>query len=235
MRPPRAGDLRIGGIQPFTTLDFPGRHAAVVFTQGCPLRCVYCHNRDLIPASGDAPIAWAEVMDFLAARSGFLDAVVFSGGEPLVQRALEPAIRAVRALGFEVALHTSGILPDRFERILPLLDWVGLDIKAGWDGYGELTGCTSAGARARQSYQALIASGVPHEIRTTLWPGKVEQDAVRTIATALDPDASSHFVLQEARDPDSGEALPCAALHDAGLRAELGRQFSGFQVRRATG
>ena len=44
--------MRIAGYQPVSLLDFPGKVAAVVFTQGCPLRCVYCHNPELIPPLG---------------------------------------------------------------------------------------------------------------------------------------------------------------------------------------
>ncbi|MBI3069525.1 MAG: 4Fe-4S cluster-binding domain-containing protein, partial [Betaproteobacteria bacterium] len=74
--------LRVGGLVPLTTTDYPGRLAAVVFCQGCPWRCGYCHNPHLLPARRTAPIAWHAVRDFLERRRGLLDAVVFSGGEP---------------------------------------------------------------------------------------------------------------------------------------------------------
>ena len=45
-----AESLRVGGLVPLTSIDFPGELAAVVFTQGCPWRCVYCHNPELLPA-----------------------------------------------------------------------------------------------------------------------------------------------------------------------------------------
>ena len=52
--PSSAGGLRVGGLVPFTQIDFPGRFSAVVFVQGCPWRCAYCHNphlqaRDAVP------------------------------------------------------------------------------------------------------------------------------------------------------------------------------------------
>jgi pyruvate formate lyase activating enzyme len=57
-----------------------------VFCQGCPWRCGYCHNPHLIPATVNQRIDWVEVMRFLGRRRGLLDAVVFSGGEPTLQR-----------------------------------------------------------------------------------------------------------------------------------------------------
>ena len=44
--------MNIGGFLPFTTIDFPGKLSAVIFTQGCPLRCQYCHNPDTWGAGG---------------------------------------------------------------------------------------------------------------------------------------------------------------------------------------
>src|SRR3954453_3039688 len=83
-----AGRLRVGGLQRWTSIDFPGRLAAVVFCQGCPWRCSYCQNPELLDASAAPQFAWDEVLDFLRGRQGLLDGVVFSGGEPLLQAAL---------------------------------------------------------------------------------------------------------------------------------------------------
>ena len=90
----QAARLRIGGFLPFTSVDYPGALAAVVFCQGCPLQCVYCHNPALLPARAKTHIKWDDVHAHLTERVGLLDAVVFSGGEPLMQKALAPAIEA---------------------------------------------------------------------------------------------------------------------------------------------
>ena len=49
----RADALRVGGFVPFTLTDYPDALAAVVFCQGCPWRCAYCHNPHLIAPRGD--------------------------------------------------------------------------------------------------------------------------------------------------------------------------------------
>ena len=125
-----ARSLQVGGLTPFTSIDYPGQLAAVVFVQGCPWRCGYCHNPHLQPRGQPAGPRWGEVLAFLRQRAGLLDAVVFSGGEPTLDPALPQAIAEVRALGFKVGLHSAGIYPQRLQAVLPLVDWVGLDIKA---------------------------------------------------------------------------------------------------------
>ena len=103
--------LSVGGLTPLTTIDYPDNLSAVVFCQGCPLRCRYCHNAELLPRRGATHIAWRDILYFLRQRQGLLDAVVFSGGEPTQQRGLADAIDEVRALGFKIGLHTAGIYP----------------------------------------------------------------------------------------------------------------------------
>ena len=45
--------MLIGGVQELTTLDFPGKLAAVVFTVGCNFRCGYCHNPQFVQCQGE--------------------------------------------------------------------------------------------------------------------------------------------------------------------------------------
>jgi len=223
------GALRVGGLVPLTTTDYPGRLAAVVFCQGCPWRCRYCHNPHLLPARGVTEIAWGDVLSFLERRRGLLDAVVFSGGEPTAQPAIVAAARAVRAMGFRIGLHTAGMYPRRLARLLPLVDWVGIDVKAPFESYPGTTGAAHSGAAARDSLRLILASGVDYECRTTVHPGLMNADAVTRLAAALAALGVNHYVLQECREPRNSRRLaPAAALDD-----RLGRQFATFSVRRA--
>jgi pyruvate formate lyase activating enzyme len=110
------------------------------------------------------------VKNFLARRRDLLDGVVFSGGEPTLQAGLPDAIHAVREMGFAVGLHSAGPLPRRLEAILPLVDWVGFDVKAPFDAYARITGVAGAGEKARASLALLVGSGVAFELRTTVHP-----------------------------------------------------------------
>lgn len=172
-----ATDLRIGGLQPWSACDWPGELAATVFCQGCGWACRYCHNPHLRPAHGNGP-SWREVIALLETRRGLLDGVVFSGGEPLLQSALPDAIAEVRALGFRVALHSGGPAPERFAAVLPLIDWVGFDIKAPFAEYENITGVAGSGAAAKKSLMLLRDSGVAYQLRTTVHPKLLDAAAL---------------------------------------------------------
>jgi len=151
-------------MTPLTTIDFPGRLAAVLFLQGCPWRCSYCHNPHLLPARAGTGVEWTSVLDFLQRRRGLLDGVVFSGGEPTLQSSLDDAIAQVRALGYHAALHTGGMYPDRLRPLLPRLDWVGLDIKAPWHIYDSVTRGRGGGRKVAAALRHVLDSGVANAV-----------------------------------------------------------------------
>lgn len=191
---------RVGGFTPFTTIDFPGELAAVVYLQGCPWRCRYCHNGELLDTGVTAPVAWDDVLEKLHARCGLLDAVVFSGGEPTAQQALTGAIRQVRELGFKVGLHSAGCYPQRLAALIPMLDWVGLDIKALPQDYPALTGVTDSGERAFESLRLVRGSGVRHEVRVTVHGRLLESPRLQRLLDELQRCGVNQPVLQRCRD-----------------------------------
>ena len=72
---------RVGGIEKMTLLDFPNRISAIIFYNGCNLRCPMCYNPSLVCPNGKPEILLAkEIIDFLYLRKGVLDGIVFSGG-----------------------------------------------------------------------------------------------------------------------------------------------------------
>lgn len=228
----RPEDYRIGGFEPFSTVDYPGCIAAVVFAQGCPLKCFYCHNKDLLPAKAPPNYRWEGIEAFLLSRRGLLDAVVFSGGEPLAQAGLIPTMAHVRSLGFKVGLHTSGVYPARFAEALPLADWVGLDVKAGFDDYDSVTGVRSSGARAQESLMLLIASGVDHEVRTTVSPRAHTPASIITLATALRRAGVRRYAVQEERTGERhADWSDPSGVYDQW--ADLETMFPSFEFRKA--
>jgi len=233
--PAQAADaLRIGGLTPLTTIDFPGRLAAVVFCQGCPWRCTYCHNTELLDATGPTTRTWADVEQFLHTRRGLLDGVVFSGGEPTLQAALPDALSRVRAMGFATGLHTAGMYPERLAQMLPLLDWVGLDIKAPVHRYDAITGVPGSGAKAWDALQRVLTSGVALECRTTWHAGLYGEDELRVLANRLADDGVTHWALQPCRDPQHPHhPRTTAPSLDRAHAALLGERFAGFTLRMA--
>ena len=227
--------LRVGGVTPFTTLDFPGRLAAVVFVQGCPWRCGYCHNPHLQPREGASHEPWQDVMALLRKRAGLLDGVVFSGGEATIDPALADAMRDVRALGLEVGLHTACIYPRRLAEVLPLVDWVGFDIKAPFADYERITGVTGSGAPARECLEMIIASGVDHECRTTLHTSLLSEDDMEILSMTLADAGVRNYAIQMFRAQGCASAALNASasmvrLSDA-ARARIGARFTQFTVR----
>ena len=192
-----AAELKVGGVTPFSATDYPGKLAAVVFVQGCPWRCGYCHNPHLQPRSSDVLVPWADVLALLRRRVGLVDAVVFSGGEACMDPALRRAMQDVRALGFAIGLHTACIYPQRLKEVLPLVDWVGFDIKAGFNAYRSITGVAGSGEPARLCLDAIVASGVAHECRTTIHPALLPDEALLELAATLAKKGVTHYVLQQ--------------------------------------
>ena len=209
--PARADDLQVAGMTPLSTVDWPGRLAATVFCQGCPWDCSYCHNPALIAPRTPGALPWQDVLAFLGRRRHLLDAVVLSGGEATRQAALVPAAREVRALGFAVGLHTAGPYPRRLAAVLDDVDWVGLDLKALPEDYDDVVRRPGAGHLAWECLDLLVASGVDHEVRTTIAPGSpAAAHAVEIARRARDAGARA-FALQVART--TGTRAEFAAEH----------------------
>jgi pyruvate formate lyase activating enzyme len=228
--------LRVGGVEPFSTTDWPGTMAAVVFAQGCPWRCGYCHNPHLIPRDGPQAHAWTDVLAWLEGRRGLLEAVVFSGGEPAAQQALAGALSDVRALGFRTALHTGGMFPRRMPALLPLLDWVGLDVKAPVARYADVTRVPGSGLGAFVTLALLRQSGVAHEVRTTVHFALTPPDALEALALELAAAGVRDWVLQPFRTAGCDDAAlvagaPHGATIDEPLLARLRAHVPGVVVR----
>jgi len=220
------GEPCIGGIVPFSSVDWPGTLAAVVFIAGCPWRCGYCHNPHLQLRRGH--YHWKAVLEFLHGRQGLLDAVVFSGGEPLSEPRLPQMVRAVRALGFRVALHTAGIYPSRLQDLLPYLDWVGFDVKTDAAGHDALTGRPGTHAATQACLDALLASGIEFECRTTWSPHWLAEPALLDLARDLAGRGVRQYAVQNYRA--TADAAPTAVLGAAALR-ELESLFPHFAYR----
>lgn len=234
LKKPEPEALNIGGLTPFTTIDFPGQLAAVLFTQGCPWRCDYCHNKPLLARQGDRQYRWQEVIDFLQKRVGLIDAVVISGGEPTLQRGLRAAIGQIRELGFKVGLHTAGIYPGRLAEVLPVLDWVGLDIKSAYAHYDAITGVPGSADRAWSSAGLLVESGIDYEVRTTLHPVIMEEDNLAELVAELSQLGVSNYCVQRCNLDFCSSPQPTEkslARLDQSQHALLAETFEHFSVR----
>ena len=161
---------------------------------------------------GEQELDWDATLAWLETRRGLLDAVVFSGGEPTAQPGLAPAIRAVRALGFEIGLHTGGACPRRVAKVIGDVDWIGFDIKAPSIDYAGVTGRRTSGIAAFESLDLVLRSGVPVEVRTTVHADVTSPAMLEALAHELAERGITHWVLQQFRPIGcASDALVAAA------------------------
>ena len=232
------GLINIGDIEKFSIVDFPSKMAVVVFMQGCPWRCPFCYNHTLQNPHVEGNAEWDKLIQLLEHRKGIIDAVVFSGGEPLMQDNLPQAMDAVREMGFEVGLHTGGYKPEALEKVLPKIVWAGFDIKAPLEHerYKKATGGAADVEKVRQSLHMLIKSGIHYECRTTCDPRILDIADIYTIADALSEAGVKEYYLQKYRpiptDKTTMESDCDKFFNNAELLQYLRQKFAVFDVRK---
>ena len=126
----------IHSIESFGTVDGPGIRF-VVFFQGCPMRCLYCHNPDTWAMKGGKEISVDEILEKYDSVKSFLKngGITATGGEPLLQMEfLTELFQKAKEKGIHTCLDTSGITftPEKrtgFDRLMSVTDLIMLDIK----------------------------------------------------------------------------------------------------------
>lgn len=164
--------MRIDGLQKMTLLDFPGKVACTVFTGGCNFRCPFCHNALLVTKLPEKPdYSEDEILSFLEKRTGLLDGVAITGGEPLLNPDIADFIRKIRSMGYAVKLDTNGSFPERLKAIAGegLVDYVAMDIKNRKEKYAETIGLKNLDlSKIEESVEFLKSGAVDYEFRTTV-------------------------------------------------------------------
>lgn len=193
--PPNDQLPSLGGFQPFTLSDYPGRPAAMLYTRGCNLRCPFCHNGGLLeqPTADVEDVPYSHVLNLLTERRGKLTGVVISGGEPTIHPGLPALCRRLKDLGYAVKLDTNGTRPAALRNLLAenLLDFVAQDIKGPLERYDEFCGRSVERAAVLESIDLVASSGLPHLFRTTLVEPLLRPGDRERIA-ALVPPGSRH-------------------------------------------
>lgn len=190
--------MKIGGLQKFSLLDYPGELSAIIFTQGCNFRCPFCHNPELVEPSLYCPLLDTEkVLRFLYKRRKKLSAVVITGGEPTLQEDLIPFMRILKAMRFKVKLDTNGSLPEVLCKIIQagVVDYIAMDIKAPPQLYHALTQSETDVNKIMRSMELIRLSGIEYEFRSTYVPELLSWDALNEIQNLLMP--QDRYFLQE--------------------------------------
>jgi pyruvate formate lyase activating enzyme len=163
--------MNISGLQKMTLLDFPGKVACTVFLAGCNYRCPFCHNAELLDGKIEPLMSKEEFLSFLKKRTGLLDGVCISGGEPTLASGLKELMREIKAMGFALKLDTNGSRPEVLKELAAegLVDYVAMDIKNCPARYAETCGLKSMDlSSVEESIRFLMKDTVDFEFRTTV-------------------------------------------------------------------
>lgn len=200
--------MNIQGIEKLSLLDYPGKLCCTIFTGGCSMRCPFCHNAPLVLGSTIEAnrMEWDELIQFLMSRTGLLDAVCISGGEPTLQQGLADRIREIKGLGFLVKLDTNGTNPKLIKELVDagLVDYIALDVKNSPAKYAATAGMDSFDlGPVQESVEFLLSSPVDYEFRTTVVKELHDENDLLAIARWLK--GAKRYYLQQF--VDSGNTI----------------------------
>lgn len=221
--------MYVGGSV-ISSVEFHGNMSLVLFMSKCPLACRYCHNVELLEDNTEK--SFEEISQEIDSSADFLDAIVISGGEPLVQTdAVIEILKYVRKIGLKTKLDTSGIYPDNLKKILDLdlLDYVSLDVKTTFSKYRKITGA-NVGFQVKKSMDLINEAGVHLEVRTTYVPTLHTKKDIMNLVDEIEADV---YTIQQFRNKNvldpALEKVEVPNPHDlADLAREVKPYFKGI-------
>lgn len=180
-------NIPVVDLEKATLLDYPGKVACILFTYGCNLRCPYCHNPELVTEKLNKDYLLTEkyIFDFLKNRVGKLDAVVITGGEPLIHKEIFSLIDKIKKMGYLVKLDSNGLLPDRLKVAIDSgnIDYVAMDVKFPLSEYMKIV--PNSKELIKESVKLIMNSGVDYEFRTTYVKGIHTLESVQQICEII--------------------------------------------------
>ena len=194
--------MNIAGVQKVTLLDYPGKVACEIFTQGCNFECPFCQNSSLIPITNTGEFSEEEIFEYLVLRKKILDGVVITGGEPTVQKDLKGFIKKIKDLGLLVKLDTNGGNPKVLQELIDekLVDYVAMDIKNIFNKYNITSGKKINLDNIKKSIEILKASKIDYEFRTTIIKEMHSLDDIVSICKLV---GNAKYYLQNFEDSEN--------------------------------
>ncbi len=190
--------MEFGGFEKFTLIDFPGKVACMVYTIGCPFRCPYCHNPELVDETCTARIGENIILEFLDERKGMLDGIVITGGEPTMHgEKLISFMRKVKHRGFLVKLDSNGVDPDFLQEAIEenLVDYIAMDIKSPLRKYSQTVSRPVDTDAIKSSIAIILESNIPYEFRTTVVRSMLSIDDIEEIGKEIK--GATNYYLQK--------------------------------------
>lgn len=200
--------MNFTGINKISLVDFDDYLSTTLFVSGCNLRCLFCHNSHLLNKKKCKKISWTKILNYLKTKKNKIDAVVITGGEPLINNEKEiiNKIKIIKKMGFLIKLDTNGTNPALLEKIINnnLVDYVAMDIKNSFKEYKKISGIKNnlLVEKIKKSKQILIKNNkkINYEFRTTVI--KEFHNSKNLLEIAKSIKNCQKFVLQKYRYSD---------------------------------
>jgi pyruvate formate lyase activating enzyme len=193
--------MKIGGFQKTSLLDYPGYISAIIWTTGCNFRCPFCYNKDIVLGKVGL-ISEKEVLSFLEKRKGLLEAVVITGGEPLLQEDIVDIASKIKKKCYLLKIDTNGCYPEKLQELInkKLVDYVAMDVKAPKKKYDKLTDVKTDLAKIEKSIEIIKNDAPDYEFRTTFVPNFLKKDDIIEIAKWI-KGAKNYYLQQFKNNP----------------------------------
>ena len=190
--------ISIGGLQPVSCIEFPGKVSCVLFLNGCNFKCPYCHNPELAGFNCNfrAPYSVSRFYSFLKERRSFLDGVVISGGEPTLCNDLPELCRSIKQMGYSVKLDTNGSRPEMVGQLLQeqLVDYVAMDIKTDPLQYTPIFHRDELPLNILVSIDLIMRCAPDYEFRTTCVKPLINETILKYIGRLIE--GAKRYFLQ---------------------------------------
>lgn len=190
--------MKIGALQKFSLIDYPGKVCAIIFTIGCNFRCGYCHNPELVdPKRFPKPMPEKKIISFLQKRKGKLEAISITGGEPTLQPDLISFLEQIKHLDYLVKLDTNGTNPNMLQQAIEnkLVDYIAMDIKGPLNRYQEIINIAPNTKAIKKSISLIMNSGIGYEFRTTITKPQISTKDIIEIGKSIK--GAKLFALQK--------------------------------------
>ncbi len=183
----------VRGFENLSLCDWPGRSTCIIFLGGCNLYCPTCHNHQLAWDMQSLPVIdYAHIKAYLRNRSGWLDGVTVTGGEPTLVPGVGELLYEIKKFGLPVKMDTNGMRPGVVADLLQceLVNTFAVDVKGPYEKYPALTGQAVSAITAQSNLEKIfaIARHKPDAFyfRTTQVPSLTDSD-IKTAQSYLPP------------------------------------------------
>jgi pyruvate formate lyase activating enzyme len=168
--------MEIKGLLKTSLVDYPGKISTVIFFGGCNFLCGFCHNSNLVLDYGKLdsyPVK--SILNLLKERSSLTDAVVVTGGEPTLYKALDSFLKIIKEIPLSIKIDTNGSNPGIMKKLLDkrLIDYAAIDIKTSPEKYKLAAGVNVDFDTVKETVELVKESGIDYELRTTCVPSFV--------------------------------------------------------------